>query len=97
MTIQANFASFGCFLSLRHASCASAGRWRSAQLRSGIARHGGALPCTAASLMHFPGGTNLAVLLNLGQDKNGKFLGRGIEGPLTDVVRSVKDWPVATL
>jgi N-acyl-D-amino-acid deacylase len=61
-----------------------------------IARHGGALPCTAASLMHFPDGTNLAVLFNLGQDKDGKFLGRGIEGPLTDVVRAVKDWPQAT-
>jgi N-acyl-D-amino-acid deacylase len=61
--------------------------------RAFIARHGGALPCTAASLMHFPDGTNLAVLFNLGQDKEGKFLGRGIEGPLTDVVRSIKQWP----
>jgi N-acyl-D-amino-acid deacylase len=58
-----------------------------------IARHGGALACTASSLMHFPDGTNLAVLFNLGQDKDGKFLGRGIEGPLTDLVRSVKEWP----
>jgi N-acyl-D-amino-acid deacylase len=58
-----------------------------------IARHGGALACTAASLMHFPDGTNLAVLFNLGQDKEGKFLGRGIEGPLTGVVRSIKEWP----
>lgn len=58
-----------------------------------IARHGGALPCTAASLMHFPDGTNLAVLFNLGQDKEGKFLGRGIEGPLTEMVRSIKAWP----
>ena len=61
--------------------------------RAFVARHGGALACTAASLMHFPDGTNLAVLFNLGQDKDGKFLGRGIEGPLTDLVRSVKDWP----
>jgi N-acyl-D-amino-acid deacylase len=61
--------------------------------RAFIARHGGALACTAASLMHFPDGTNLAVLFNLGQDKDGKFLGRGIEGPLTDVVRSIKEWP----
>ena len=61
--------------------------------RAFIARHGGALACTAASLMHFPDGTNLAVLFNLGQDKEGKFLGRGIEGPLTDVVRSIKEWP----
>jgi hypothetical protein len=58
-----------------------------------VSRHGGALACTAASLMHFPDGTNLAVLFNLGQDKDGKFLGRGIEGPLTDVVRSIKEWP----
>jgi len=61
--------------------------------RAFIARHGGALACTAASLMHFPDGTNLAVLFNLGQDKDGKFLGRGIEGPLTELVRPVKDWP----
>jgi hypothetical protein len=33
------------------------------------------------------------VLFNLGQDTDGKFLGRGIEGPLTELVRSVKDWP----
>jgi N-acyl-D-amino-acid deacylase len=58
-----------------------------------IARHGGALPCTAASLMHFPDGTNLAVLFNLGQDQQGKFLGRGIEGPLTELVRSIEHWP----
>jgi N-acyl-D-amino-acid deacylase len=61
--------------------------------RAHIARHGGALACTAASLMHFPDGTNLAVLFNLGQDKEGKFLGRGIEGPLTEVARSIEDWP----
>jgi N-acyl-D-amino-acid deacylase len=58
-----------------------------------IARHGGALACTAASLMHFPDGTNLAVLFNLGKEKEGKFLGRGFEGSLTEVVMSVKDWP----
>jgi N-acyl-D-amino-acid deacylase len=59
------------------------------------ARHGGALPCTAASLMHFPDGTNVAVLFNLGQDKEGKFLGRGIEGPLTELIRSIDEWPAA--
>jgi N-acyl-D-amino-acid deacylase len=58
-----------------------------------VARHGGALPCTAASLMHFPDGTNIAVLFNLGQSPDGKFLGRGIEGPLTALVRSVDTWP----
>jgi N-acyl-D-amino-acid deacylase len=52
-----------------------------------VARHGGALPCTAASLMHFPDGVNLAVLFNLGQSTDGKFLGRHIEGPLTGLVR----------
>src|SRR5688572_21390571 len=62
--------------------------------RTFVARHGGALPCTAASLMHFPDGTNLAVLFNLGQDKDGKFLGRGIEGPLTEVVGAIGDWPL---
>ena len=37
-----------------------------------VARHGGALACTAASLMHFPDGTNLAVLFNLGQSAGGR-------------------------
>jgi N-acyl-D-amino-acid deacylase len=54
-----------------------------------VARHGGALACTAASLMHFPDGTNLAVLFNLGQSADGKFLGRSIEGPLTELVRNM--------
>jgi N-acyl-D-amino-acid deacylase len=61
--------------------------------RNFIARHGGALPCTAASLMHFPDGTNLAVLFNLGQDKDGKFLGRSIEAPLTRLVQETNQWP----
>jgi N-acyl-D-amino-acid deacylase len=59
-----------------------------------VARHGGALACTAASLMHFPDGTQLAVLFNLGQTADGKFLGRQIEPPLTDLERSIKEWPV---
>ncbi|MEX2175269.1 MAG: serine hydrolase domain-containing protein [Pirellulaceae bacterium] len=58
-----------------------------------VARHGGALACTAASLMHFPDGTNLALLTNLGQSADGKFLGRSIEGPLTKLVGEVKTWP----
>jgi hypothetical protein len=43
--------------------------------------------------MHFPDGTNLAVLFNLGKDKEGNFLGRGIEGPLTELVLSIDQWP----
>jgi len=58
-----------------------------------VARHGGALACTAASLMHFPDGINLAVLTNLGQSPDGKFLGRSIEEPMTKLVREVKSWP----
>jgi len=58
-----------------------------------VARHGGALACTAASLMHFPDGTNLAMLTNLGQSPDGKFLGRSLEEPLTKLVREVKNWP----
>jgi N-acyl-D-amino-acid deacylase len=58
-----------------------------------VARHGGALACTAASLMHFPDGTNLAVLTNLGQSPDGKFLGRSLEEPVTKLVREVKSWP----
>ena len=58
-----------------------------------VPRHGGALPCTAASLMHFPDGTNLAMLTNLGQRPDGTFLGRSLEEPLTKLVREVKTWP----
>jgi N-acyl-D-amino-acid deacylase len=58
-----------------------------------VARHGGALACTAASLMHFPDGTNLAVLTNLGQSPDGKFLGRSMEEPITKLVSEVKSWP----
>jgi N-acyl-D-amino-acid deacylase len=58
-----------------------------------IPRHGGALPCTAASLMHFPDGTNLAMLTNLGQRPDRSFLGRSLEEPLTKLVREVKTWP----
>jgi N-acyl-D-amino-acid deacylase len=58
-----------------------------------VPRHGGALACTAASLMHFPDGTNLAVLTNLGQMPDGKFLGRQLEEPLTKLVRETKTWP----
>ena len=43
--------------------------------------------------MHFPDGTNLAVLTNLGQSPDGKFLGRSLEEPLTKLVREVKSWP----
>lgn len=60
-----------------------------------VARHGGALACTASSLMHFPDNTNLAVLFNLGQFPDGKFLSRSIEKPLTELVRKVEHWPGA--
>jgi len=60
-----------------------------------VARHGGALACTAATLMHFPDGTNLAMLTNLGQTPDGKFLGRSLEEPLTKLVRETKTWPKA--
>ncbi|HZL88724.1 MAG TPA: serine hydrolase, partial [Pirellulaceae bacterium] len=47
------------------------------------AAHGGALACTAASLMHFENGLNVAVLFNLGQAADGKtFLGREVEAGL---------------
>jgi hypothetical protein len=58
-----------------------------------VARHGGALACTAASLMHLEGGTNVAVLFNLGQSADGKFFGRQIEQPLTDLIRAAPAWP----
>ena len=62
-----------------------------------VARHGGALPCTAASLMHFPGGLNVAVLFNLGQSADGKFLGRRVEEPLTRHIREIKNWPTVAV
>jgi len=58
-----------------------------------VARHGGALACTAASLMHFPDGINLAVLTNLGQSPDGKFLGGSMVDPLTKLIRETKTWP----
>ena len=58
-----------------------------------VARHGGSLPCTASSLMHFPSGTNLAVLFNQGRTADGKPLGRMIEEPLTELVRGIEKWP----
>jgi N-acyl-D-amino-acid deacylase len=54
--------------------------------------HGGALPCTAASLVKTHDGLNLAVLFNLGMDKNG-FLGRGLDGKLVSAARQVEKWP----
>jgi N-acyl-D-amino-acid deacylase len=47
-----------------------------------IADHGGALPCTAAMLLKFDGQTNLAALFNLGQDKEGIFIVRGLDQKL---------------
>lgn len=55
-----------------------------------VARHGGALPCTASSLMHFSDGVNVAIVFNLGQSPDGKFLGRTIEGPISNLVRAGK-------
>jgi hypothetical protein len=62
-----------------------------------VARHGGALPCTASSLMHFPNGLNVAVLFNLGQSADGKFLGRRVEEPLTRRIREIKTWPTSAV
>jgi N-acyl-D-amino-acid deacylase len=53
-------------------------------------RHGGALACTASTLIHFPDNINVAVLFNLGQSPDGKFLGREIDGPLMDLVEGLR-------
>jgi N-acyl-D-amino-acid deacylase len=58
-----------------------------------VARHAGSLPCTASNLMHFPDGVNLAVLFNIGRNKDDKPLGPLIEGPLTEVVNTIEKWP----
>lgn len=56
-------------------------------------RHGGALACTAASLIHFPHQVNVAVLFNLGQSPDGKFLGREIDVPLIELVEAMQKSP----
>jgi N-acyl-D-amino-acid deacylase len=55
-----------------------------------VARHGGALACTASTLIHFPDNVNVAVLFNLGQSPDGKFLGREIDGPLIELVEGLR-------
>lgn len=60
------------------------------------AAHGGALPCTAASLIHFPNGLNVAVLFNLGQAADGKtFLAREVETGLLKSTGQIQKWPSA--
>lgn len=58
-----------------------------------IIGHGGALPCTAASLLKLHDGLTIAVLFNLGQDKDGNFLGRGLDAQLVKLTRSIEHWP----
>lgn len=53
-------------------------------------RHGGALACTASTMIHFEGNINVAVLFNLGQSPDGKFLGREIDGPLIEMVTGLR-------
>jgi N-acyl-D-amino-acid deacylase len=56
-----------------------------------VAAHGGALACTAASLMHFQDGLNVAVLFNLGQSADGKtFLAREVEAGLLETIAKSK-------
>lgn len=57
------------------------------------ARHGGALPCTAAMLMRLPGRISIAVLFNLGQSPEGVFISRGLDGPLGKIVEEIEKWP----
>jgi N-acyl-D-amino-acid deacylase len=58
-----------------------------------IADHGGALPCTAAMLMKLDGRTNVAALFNLGLDKEGNFIGRGLDLKLKAVADKA-EWPM---
>jgi N-acyl-D-amino-acid deacylase len=58
-----------------------------------IARHSGVLPGTGAMLLHFPNGTNLAFLANIGQAPDGAFVGRMVEGPLTQLVEGIGSMP----
>jgi N-acyl-D-amino-acid deacylase len=55
------------------------------------AAHGGALACTAASLIHLPDGLNVAVLFNLGQSADGKtFLAREVESGLLGAIAKAR-------
>ena len=53
-------------------------------------RHGGALACTASTMIHFPNNINVAVLFNLGQSPDGKFLGREMDGPLVELIEGLR-------
>jgi N-acyl-D-amino-acid deacylase len=55
--------------------------------------HGGALPCTAASLIKLPGDVNVAALFNLGRTKDDQWLGRGLDGHLARLGLGIRDWP----
>lgn len=53
--------------------------------------HGGALACTAASLIHFQDGLNVAVLFNLGQAADGRtFLAREVETGLLGAIAKAR-------
>jgi N-acyl-D-amino-acid deacylase len=53
-------------------------------------RHGGALACTASTMIHFPDNINVALLFNLGQSPDGKFLQRELDGPLIEMVEGLR-------
>jgi N-acyl-D-amino-acid deacylase len=55
-----------------------------------IRAHGGALPCTAASLVKLHDDINLAVLFNLGKTKEGAWIGRGLDRELINPVAAVR-------
>jgi N-acyl-D-amino-acid deacylase len=57
--------------------------------------HNGALVCTAAALLHFGDGTNVAFLTNLGKSRKGAFLGHSLAEPLARLVVETWDWPAA--
>lgn len=58
-----------------------------------IAQHGGALPCTCATLARLPGNLHVAVLFNLGQTPKGEWLGRFVGDELIEVATSIDRWP----
>lgn len=58
-----------------------------------IISHGGALPCTAATLVKTYDGLTIAALFNLGKTRKGEWIGRGLDGEVIGAARQVSTWP----
>jgi CubicO group peptidase (beta-lactamase class C family) len=57
------------------------------------ALHNGALVCSAAALLHFGEGSNLAFLANQGKGRDGSYIGQKVADPLAQLFVETRDWP----